>query len=283
MAKTLKIFLILAILIFSFTLQAAQESNDSDEEFSNEPENSEEKQERNTGYMVKSRSVGNGNKDNLVIVEPRNIIPVEITGKMEMVPYRMRRRRWGQVWGISSGTYRPEDYELDQISAFYEDFYPDSSLGLIQLEAIFKRNYQYFSLGMYSSLGYFTVTSDVENFDSELTIIPLKLGFYGSLDTLWREPWVVPYAHGGVYTTYFSENTGGNTFNGTTLLAFYLTGGFMFQLDWFDDHSAREAYLDSGIENTFLFLEATYQSASVEDKDPNFNGIYASAGFKVEF
>ena len=66
-------------------------------------------------------------------------------------------------------------------------------------------------------------------------------------------------------------------------MAFYASGGLMFQIDWLDDHAAREGYQSSGIENTFLFIEGNFMSNSVEEADPGFASIYASAGLKVEF
>ncbi len=270
------------ILFFIFLLQnslLAETSADVDEEFS-----SKISQETKLLSKVTNRNkiIDNGNKDNKVIVEPRNIIPVTSAGKMEMVPYRMRRKKWGQLWGVSYGTYVPEDYQ-DQTPISFSEFYPAPSLGLLSVEATFKRNYDYITLGLYTSVGYFKTESDVINFDSTLMIIPVKLGFVASLETLWQEPWVVPYVNGGIYSSFYQEETNGSTVDGTTLVSFYLTGGLMFQVDWLDDLTAREGYQASGIENTFIFIEGNYLSDSVEEKDPAMNGIYASAGLKVEF
>jgi len=236
-----------------------------------------------SGEVRKIENIGNGNKDNKVIVEPRNIIPVTSTGKMEMVPYRDRRTKWGQILGVSYGLYTPSNYKIDQVPESFSEFYPVPVLGLLSVEAVFKRNFDLITMGIFGSVGYFNTTSDVPGFDAQLTIIPIKLGFILEIETLWREPWVVPYVHGGIYSTIYEETGDFTTLSGTTLLAFYMSGGLMFQVDWLDDHSAREGYVSSGIENTFIFIEGNFMSNSIQEQDPGFGAIYASAGMKVEF
>ncbi len=284
-----KYFILLVIVLACCPKLFAQQ--DVDEEFTDNIAKSIEENTQSKpailsgeGYDVMTRieNIGNGHPEGLVIVEPRNLIPVNGSNKLEMVSYSSRRKKWGQLWGLSYGLYKPSNYELDGIEAEYDEYYP-SGLGLIQVEGIYKRNFDTFSIGGYLSVGYFNVSSDVENFESDLSVMPLKLGFYFSLDTLWREPWVVPYVHGGIYTIYFDETSNGSTLNGTTLVSYYATGGLMMQLDWADDSTAREAYIENGIENTFLFVEANYMAASIEEQDPDFNAIYVSGGLKLEF
>ncbi len=276
--------IIIALLTVFLTLPLSFAADDFDEFGDEEALEKLVKPKRNeVGVLRKVEKVNNGNKDNKVIVEPRNIIPVTSAGKMEMVPYRMRRKKWGQVWGVSYGLYNPSEYKIDQVPADFSEFYPVPSLGLLSIEATFKRNFDYLTMGIIGSAGYFKTESDVPGFGAELMIVPLKLGFIFELDTLWKEPWVVPYIHGGIYSTYYKEEGNFTTLEGTTLLAFYASGGLMFQIDWLDDSAAREGYQSSGIENTFVFIEANYMTNSLDEKDPGFAALYASAGMKVEF
>jgi len=197
--KIVKVTLIiLTTILFIPSIYAADDFGDFDEEFGAEQElkeiNKKEKSRNSIGRLKKVENIGNGHKDNKVIVEPRNIIPVTSTGKMEMVPYRMRRTKWGQVWGLSYGLYNPTDYKIDQLPEGFSEYYPVPSLGLLSVEFILKRNFDYLTMGLIGSAGYFKSESDVTGFDAELMIVPLKLGFILELETLWREPWVVPYA-----------------------------------------------------------------------------------------
>ncbi len=243
------------------------------------------------GILKPSENISNGNDGNKVIVEPRNIIPISSnSNKMEMVPYRARRKNWGVIWGLSYGLFQPNDYVLDQQAVTYEEV-DASSIGLISLELAFKYNFSAMSLGLFTSLGYFKseLTNTLTGAVSDLTFIPLKIGAFIELDTLFSEPYIVPYGHAGVYASQYSEESEFTSVDGSSFLAYYMTAGLMFQLDWIDDLAARVAYQDGGIENTFLFAEVNYMSSSLVDideaaeKDPDLSSLYYSAGVKLEF
>ena len=273
-------------VIFSLFTQAVLAAED---DFINyapemESEQTERVQDLKTlDYLRKTPNIGNGNKDNLVIVEPRKIVPVTETGRFEIVPYRLRKSRWGSLAGVSYNLFRPDNYQLDQLPQTYSDFYPSSPTGLINVEFIYKRNFRILSFGVSTSIGHFKTKSDVENFDSTLSVTPIKLGLFVALDSLFSEPWVVPFFNGGVYTAFFSEKTGNSNFSGNTQVAFHGKGGLMFQLDWLDRSTSHSAYHDSGIENTFLYVAFNFMTDSVEERDPRLGTSFASAGLTIEF
>ena len=80
----------------------------------------------------------------------------------------------------------------------------------------------------------------------------------------------------------YKEEQGSTSNNGTTQASPYVSGGLLFSIDWLDPISAKAAYFESGIENTFIFAEATMFMESSSKKDPNFAGLDAKAGIKVE-
>ena len=72
--------------------------------------------------------------------------------------------------------------------------------------------------------------------------------------------------------------------NGFTQAAPYFSAGLQFQLDWIDTASARESYVDSGIEGTYIFVEGRKFFASQHANDPDFESdIHVDTGLRLEF
>ncbi len=220
-----------------------------------------------------------------IIVEPSTAVRIDYkSNKAIIVPYSERRLEWGKFVGLSAGKSAPEDFSSDYLNDTYDSIYGgDSSLG-IELHMNFKRNYSALSLGLEINIGNYKKTSDTDLIDSSLDVTFIKIGTQLAFDNLFKnQSYVVPYFSGGIYQILYKEEQSGVSNNGTTQVSFYGSGGLMFDIDWLDPLSARDAYFESGIENTFLFAEATYMSEPTSDKDPNFSGLDVKAGLKTEF
>ena len=113
-----------------------------------------------------------------------------------------------------------------------------------------------------------------------------RLGLTLALDNIWsRNPYIVPYIGGGAYMIKYSEKDPGLgvSVDDTTSMSFYFKGGLMLQLDWIDSSSGFESFYESGIQNTFLFIEATKYTESDKAGEPNLGAMIISAGLKLEF
>ncbi|MCB0392077.1 MAG: hypothetical protein KDD58_12350 [Bdellovibrionales bacterium] len=219
-----------------------------------------------------------------VIIEPSSAVRLDYSAqKTIIVPYSQRRLKWGQFVGVSVGKVTPEEFSSDFLNDSYDSIYGgDSNLGA-EVHMNFKRNFSSYSLGVELNFGYFKKVSDKDLIDSTLEVTFAKLGGVFALDNLFeKEAYIVPYISGGIYQMLYKEEQSAVSNNGTTQISFYASAGLMFDIDWLDPVSAKSAYFESGIENTFIFAEATIFIDSAEESDPNFGSTDLKAGIKVE-
>ena len=104
------------------------------------------------------------------------------------------------------------------------------------------------------------------------------------MDNVLFEPVFAPYAGVGAYVAQYAEEEACNENGGSTAPAPFYYVGALFQMDWIDKSAAVEAYSESGIENTYLFIEARQYVASSEAADPDFSTDFNLAGgLSLEF
>lgn len=222
--------------------------------------------------------------DGLVIVEQPQFVGRVGTNGFELRPYAQRRGRWSQTFSLSYSQFQPIYYEPNFYAANFEDLYSSDDLPLIEMTFAWKRNLSIGSVGIEFGFGIYQNRSDVEEFPSTLDIYPIHLGGVIALDNLTAEPYVVPYLSAGIYTIHYSESLASSSFNGFTQASFYISVGLAMQLNWCDPEAALKSYLDSGIENTFIFVEGRKWLASSANKDPDFEtDIFPSGGLKMEY
>lgn len=238
------------------------------------------------GYGDESSSTFKANPDGLVEVEPSYVEFSRTNGSYELLPFRERRGNWGSQISFSYSQYTPYNYE-SEFSAFdYESAYGYSSeLPLIEVQYTLKKNFPWGSLGGELGIGIYENSSDLAAVDSQLRLIPIRLGGVLILDGFTRIPYIAPYVAGGAYTMVFEEVLDGhNTFGGNTQVAPYFTIGAQFNLDWLDPIASRQGYEENGIQATFVFVEARKFLASVAEKDRDFeNDIEPNVGLRIEF
>ena len=223
----------------------------------------------------------------LVEVEPVNILPADLSSVSALVPYKVRRNKEGVEVGLKYSLFEPTSYESDYASSTlvsFEDLY--GSAPLLEIYANYKRNFSFGSIG--AELGYGVYSNDVDDIsfgdNIKLQLQVISLGGKFILDAIQYEPYVAPYIGGGVYTVLYKESNGANSFNGNTQLAPYMSAGVLLQLNWVDKSASVEAYTESGIENTFLFAEVKQFLASGSEGDPDFStDPTIGAGLSLEF
>lgn len=220
----------------------------------------------------------------LVEVEPTNLMPADVTGVFYLVPYKIRRPRWGGTIGVSYSQFHPSGYEPKFIAEGFEVIYPTEELPLLELVISVKRNFVLGSIGAEIAGGMYDNESDSELVESSLALTPVRVGLVYAMDSITFEPYVVPYVAGGAYTIFYKESSSVTSFNGTTQAAPYVIAGLSFQLDWIDKASSRTAYQDYGIESTYIFVEGRKFFASSGAKDPDFEtDFHLNGGMKIEF
>ncbi|MBX7230630.1 MAG: hypothetical protein K1X29_00960 [Bdellovibrionales bacterium] len=223
-------------------------------------------------------------KTTLVEVEHSNILSADITGIYYLVPYRNRRLKWGKTISLGLSNFNPLNYEPNFLASDFKDVYSTSFPSLMELQFVLKRNFILGSIGAELGAGLYNKTSVNDAVDSRIELIPVRFGINVNFDNLFFEPYLVPYASGGVYTMIFKENTSSVSHGGNTQVAPYFSVGVALQLNWLDREAARVSYMDSGMENTFLYIEGRMFMVSQNASDPDFStGLNWGAGMRVEF
>lgn len=237
-------------------------------------------------YSAFSEEESISNPSGMVEVEPIFIEYSRTEGEFQLLPFRERRSNWGNQFSIGYSRYTPYNYTSEMSAFGFDEAYGYSSeMPLIEIQYTLKRNFIWGSLGAELGVGYYQNSSDIEAIDSELTLIPVRLGATLILDGLTRFPYIAPYGTVGAYTMVFNETQDGeNTFEGNTQVAPYFSFGAQLNLDWLDPISSRQGYEENGIQATFLYIEGRKFIASSADRDKDFeNDIEPNAGIRMEF
>jgi len=198
-------------------------------------------------------------------------------------PYRQRRDHFGSYVGVQSGTYIPKNYTPDFVSSqLFEDYFDSKQFSLIEGVFTFKWNSPLGSIGATATAGSFKATS--KNTRGTLSTNPITAGLSFFLDTLFKEPYVVPYATGGAYTVFYKETLADQSVEGRTPYRPFYAAGLAFQLDWIDEGAHMDSYKDFGLENTYLFVEARQFMRTSDTDNPDFStAMHFNAGLKFEF
>jgi outer membrane biosynthesis protein TonB len=197
-------------------------------------------------------------------------------------PYRERRGAITGIFGFEGGTYAPTNFISQELTnQRYSTVYGSSASPNIELLFGAKYNFILGSIGAQLGGGYFSANNQGQS--ATLTVNPITAGLVYSLDSIFKEPYVVPYLVGGMYTDFWKETAGGLTAQGRTGFGFFYTLGLLFQLDWLDTETHETGYKDFGLENTFLFLEARSFQATNDLPIDFSTPLQISGGFKFEF
>ena len=235
----------------------------------------------------------------LVEVEPTFVAPIDSKGNFGLLPYKIRRPRWGKTLSVGASTFIAKDYITEvgvpgaTTAMPYGDVYK-TNMPMIEAQVVVKRNLGIGSIGIEVGGGYQRNNSyaSVDNggsplsVDQSLDIILIRVGLIYSLDTLFREPYLVPYFSGGAYSIIHYEDGSptAESPNGNTQAAPYFSFGAMAQLDWIDRAAARNAYEGTGLESTYVYVEGRLLVASNNSHDRKFDsGLTANAGVRLEF
>ena len=229
-----------------------------------------------------------------VEIEPDPFIEGSLTQNIQdyLKPFKERRPKWTHQIEIGAAQYVPVNYDSDILAAagyYFEDYY-DVEMPMPSISMEMKRNFSMGAISLGFGGSYYSTSSSTSDF--ELIAPHIKFGIY--LDTLFKEPYIVPYGvFGYSYMMYneYEESTdleySGASDN------FFVALGLLFQLDWLDRAADRSSF-EMGIENTYVFIEVkTYLDAGIIGYEDDFDqsGVLAdfsapfhlSAGLKMEF
>lgn len=220
------------------------------------------------------------------------------------VPYKERRGTIGTIFSLGVSTYQPTNYNPDftRLQTFTE-YYTAPQTPMPEFKFGLKLNMTFGSVGAELGGGFFSAKRDVAGSSATLSFTPIFWGLFLNLDTLFAEPYVVPYGFLGGYSALYKETSGTlevgeklDASSGQTLPRFgpYYGAGLLFSLNWLDEETAYDGYMSTGLEQTYLYAEVRQFGATLNNEDDNNAALgkskgnfgsdfHVDAGLKIEF
>lgn len=209
------------------------------------------------------------------------------------LPYQERRRPHAASFAVNMEKFYPKNLEsfIDD-DVFYSDVFGKKDIDLYRVEGGYKFNFSLGSIGVLGSFAFGTVQETISTETHTIEATHYRGSLMYAMDNVFVEPWIVPYGqlHLGrfqisesVNVKSSSEDSSYTTTKSNTFSIGYAVGGLV-QLNWVDKRSALQAFLDWGLENTFLDIFFTQYFKSVDAADiDTAAGMNWGAGLRLEF
>lgn len=220
----------------------------------------------------------------LVELEQKPVSINSETRKIELFKYRERRKKTGVSYAFGLSQFQPINYEPDFLTLSFQDLYGVGTSNMAEFQMFFRRNYSFATAGIELGFGFYQRKSQDPDPGYTITLQPMRVGGRLAFDTVWPEPYFVPYVAAGGYFVFFGEEDATRAFKGVTQMAPYATLGMAFQLDWMDPIGGFNSHIEHGIQNTFLYVEGRTFIASSVARDPDFStDIHLNMGLDLEY
>lgn len=200
--------------------------------------------------------------------------------------YREERRGHSWMFGLGVENYLPTNFASAIDGTAYGDMFGNSSVPIAAIDFGYKSNFSFGSIGLLAGYGTGQVGSAMSGENRTLSIVKTAVRLQLALDTLFEEPYVVPYLAAGLYRFGIDEaaTDAGLTFSGQTEFGTETTAGLLLQLNWLDEDSSRESRQSAGLQNTFLNIFVSQFGATQSSNDPETtSGWNLGAGLVLEF
>lgn len=222
-------------------------------------------------------------EERLESAEDQNLIEVHYEADIRET-YKKSRDSWSTVFSLGLDNLYPDKYTSVDGGQSYESLYDQAKVPIIQIGFGIKWNFIFGGLAAEIAVGTGQASSDVsgDSRNLQLTKSAATLSYY--MDNIFEEPYVVPYASGGMVGLQYSETGGAQEDKGSTQPSSFLQAGVLLQLDWLDPEAAVVARNEFGLNNTYLDIFASKYSAPTTEEDPDFQtGLNLGMGLRMEF
>lgn len=184
-----------------------------------------------------------------------------------LAPYKQRRNKHGVLFSVGTEKYYPKNFLSLLDNTSIEKILKNEPINLFTIDIGYKYN---FVLGSLAFSYTYASGSGTGSFNNETRSISfqrqsLLAGYYA--DNIFSEPWVVPYASGGLSQFTLDEEE----YNPTGTLAddsavtdpiLNFKVGLLFQLNWIEAGIDSNTHVDglrsSGLENTYLDIHVSW-------------------------
>ncbi|MFN8792564.1 MAG: hypothetical protein ACK5Y2_14005 [Bdellovibrionales bacterium] len=218
---------------------------------------------------------------------------VELRGSQDIfLPYKQRQRAWGYVFsaGAELVTYPgllSQFTEPDGSIATFEDMFGPNSQTMASFEMGPKYNTSMGSFALLLGYSRLDISSSRIQSKAELRVSRYSANVVYYLDTLWQEPYFVPYVGAGAWQADYEEENEDEPdviAKYTTDVGFQWRIGGLINLDWIEPATALRSRRTLGLQATFLNLYATSSYMSESNPDPDLEiELDFGASLVVEF
>lgn len=224
-------------------------------------------------------------EDSSVEVIPRNQ-DVIVLNQKKYLSYKERRTNHGFLFQIESENLYFHDYLSKYDQKTYEELWGQEDVNLAGVSLAYKFNFMLGSLSLGASYGYGEIKDDRTGLERDIIVDKTmgSINFY--LDNMMSEPYIVPYLGLSLFRINSKEKIVPleQTFETSSDLGNALTIGILVQLNWIEPESAKEIYLNNGVENTYLnIFFSKYENPNNENEPSVQSDFNWGAGLRVEF
>lgn len=220
----------------------------------------------------------------LVEVEP-SIYGITRDDSSALPPIKERTQGWGFTLAVGAGYYNPVNYHPNFSVESFQSVYGENKTPTVDVQMQMKKGFKALSLAGDLGVGFYSASaSAASGINSNISLMPIRLGASLVLDGLFKRPYLAPYASIGAYTNIYNEAQASITFSGNTRVAMYYSVGALILMDWLDQKAADRAYSEAGIQATYLYVEGRQYMKSSDDSDPDLStGLDPNLGLRLEF
>lgn len=199
--------------------------------------------------------------------------------------YSERRQTHGWQFALGRELYQPKNFvsHID-VNNTYETMYGTGDISVYYLETGYKLNVSAVSVSALVGYSSGQIKESSTGVTNSLTLERTNLKLMLAIDNVLAEPYVAPYVAVSMGETSIKEAEGDVDFSARTRVSMTTTAGLLLQLNWIEEESARWAWLNSGLENTYLDVFMTQYAKSSGEEDPDLSsGFNLGVGLRLEF
>ena len=213
---------------------------------------------------------------------------VEIHMREDVQEQRYIDARGAHSWlvGVSAENFKPSKFTSSLDGMAYGDALGGSAVMIPTLQVGYKMNFKFGAISLLGSYGTGSVESTSSGEKRRLSVEDTGVKAMLSLDTLWSEPYAVPYGAVGIYRLGLDESApdAGLSDSHATGYGTETTLGLLLQLNWIEEEDSNVARLEAGLKNTFLNLYLSRYGGTQGSGDPDSSTDWQfGGGLVLEF
>ena len=221
-------------------------------------------------------------RDGLVEVETKaSTVEVEIQRDPNN-SYLDRRNTFGFVFESGYEAVSLPQFISPSLGSSFSSVYGGSPIGMFKASLGLKWNLRPVALTLEGSYGQGMTSNDQSGTATDLNITKTSLGVGFWFDSIWKTPYVVPYAKVEAYNISYEEDNSIADTSDATGYAALITGGILIDLDFLDPDSSRTAYVETNLKSVYVDIFVNHREKGASDV--NFaNNIDYGAALRIEY